>query len=313
MLGLLAASRVTNDARYRRFVETQFARWHVVHGEDAVYADHVAPGVPLLLLARDDARLMQAALALGRLFAAYPATRGVQIHRPDLPGLNDHIWVDCLYTDGPFLALLGRMTGDAAWQDLAVQHTRAYVDVLRDPATGLFFHGFHAASGRPNTILWGRGNGWALLGLVDLLRFLRDEHPAKARLSSIVESQIAALVHFQDAGGHWHTVLDREDTYLEHSVAAMLAWAIPQAARIGLVGDAALKARALAAAARAFEAVCSVTDASGALTGVSSATPAGDLTTYATQPTGVFPWGQGPLLLALADRIAPDVIWKDLP
>jgi hypothetical protein len=30
------------------------------------------------------------------------------------------------------------------------------------------------------------------------------------------------------------------------------------------------------------------------------------------RPTGVFLWGQGPLLLALVDRVAPDVCWEDL-
>jgi unsaturated rhamnogalacturonyl hydrolase len=312
MLGLLAAWRVTGDARYRGFVESQFARWHVARGEGFVYADHVTPGVPLLILSHDDARWMEAALGLGRLFRQFPLTRAVPVHRPDLDGWSAHVWVDCLYTDGPFLALLSRVTGDATWQDLAAAHTLAYVDALRDPATGLFFHGFDAAAGRANAVRWGRGNGWALLGLVDLLRFLRDDHPARARLIAVVEHQIAALVARQDAGGHWHTVLDRTETYLEHSVTAMLAWAIPQAARIGLIADAAARVKALDAAARAFDAMLAATDTTGALVGVSAATPAGDLATYATQPTAVFPWGQGPLLLALADRIAPDAMWRDL-
>jgi unsaturated rhamnogalacturonyl hydrolase len=284
----------------------------VARGEAPVYADHVAPGVPLLILALDDARWMQAALSLGRLFESFPTTHGVPIHRPDLDGWNDHVWVDCLYTDGPFLALLGRRTGEGAWQDLAVEHTLSYVDALCDHTTGLFFHGYDAASRRRNEVRWGRGNCWALLGLVDMLRFLRADHPARARLLRVVERQIEALVRLQDASGHWHTVLDRDDTYLEHSVAAMLAWVFPQALRNGLVGDAALAGAVRAAAARAFDAMLAAVDASGALTGVSSATPAGGLTTYATQPTGVFPWGQGPLLLALADRLNPDIIWKDL-
>ena len=248
MLGLLGAWRVTGDRRYRRFVEDQFDRWHVTGGEDAVYADHVAPGVPLLMLARGDARRMEAALSLGRLFTTFPTMSGLPIHRPDLAPWTQHVWVDCLYTDGPFLALLARMTGDEAWQNRAVEHALAYANTLVDPQTGLFFHGFDAGSGRPNAVRWGRGNCWALLGLVDLLRFLRADHPARGGLVSIVERQIAAIVRLQHKDGHWHTVLDREDTYLEHSIAAMLAWAIPQATRIGLLGDAALRNSALAAA-----------------------------------------------------------------
>jgi hypothetical protein len=41
----------------------------------------------------------------------------------------------------------------------------------------------------------------------------------------------------------------------------------------------------------------------GTLQLVSDATPVGALSTYATRPFGVFPWGQGPLLLALCQEI----------
>jgi hypothetical protein len=40
--------------------------------------------------------------------------------------------------------------------------------------------------------------------------------------------------------------------------------------------------------------------ADGALALVSDATPVGEHHGYATRPFGVFPWGQGPLLLTLA-------------
>lgn len=308
MLGLLAAARVTGDDRYRRVVETSFDRWWTMTGGHLSFKDHVTPGIPLLLLARNEARFMDAALELGVLFMRCPEKRGVPIHRPDLEGWASHIWVDCLYTDGPFLALLGHITGHPVWPDLACAQTIAHIGALRDPSTGLFFHGYDADTGRANAIRWGRGNGWALLGLVDLLRFLSLDHPSRPLLAAVVGRQIEALARLQDAGGHWHTVLDRPDTYLEHSVAAMMAWAIPQAVRLGLTPES-----ALGVAARAFDAALATTDEDGNLTGVSEATPAGDLDTYATRPTGAFPWGQGPWLLALTDRLVPDKVWEGLP
>jgi len=307
MLGLMAASRVTNDDQYRRVVETSFDRWWTAIEGRLAFRDHVTPGVSLLLLAREHARWMDAALALGGLFRDFPTRRGVPIHRPDLEGWTSHIWVDCLYTDGPFLALLGLVTGKSSWQDLACAHTLACIDVLWDAPSGLFSHGYNAATGVANAVHWGRGNGWALQGLVDLLRFLRPDHPARSQLATVVRRQVSALATIQDAGGHWHTVLDHPETYLEHSIAAMMAWAIPQTVRLGLVPAAAINV-----AAKAFDAALAATDEAGNLCGVSAATPAGDLTTYAGRSTGVFPWGQGPLLLALADRIAPDLLWEGL-
>ena len=46
-------------------------------------------------------------------------------------------------------------------------------------------------------------------------------------------------------------------------------------------------------------AVMKLIDEDGALSLVSDATPIGSLKMYATRPMGVFPWGQGPLLLML--------------
>ena len=312
MLGLLAAAQAAADERYRSAVVAEFDRWWSARGGTLGFEDHVTPGLPLLSLARRDRRWMPAALALGQLFARAPVVHGIPVHRPDLDGFRSHIWVDCLYTEGAFLALLGLETGDDRWSDLACTQTRAYVEVLWDAASGLFYHGYDAETRRANTVHWGRGNGWALMGLLDLLRFLSPDHGYRRTLARVIGRQIDALVRLQDAGGHWHTVVDRSETYLESSVAAMMAWALPQAVRLGAVPGP-LRQAALDAAARARAAALAATDAEGNLTGVSEATPAGNVATYATRPTGVFPWGQGPLLLALADEIAPGALWEVVP
>ena len=305
MRGLLEAARATGDDRYRRVVEGEFDRWWSARRGILGYEDHVTPGVPLLALARSDRRWMPAARSLGALFARVPRVRGVPVHRPDLEPFRSHVWVDCLYTDGPFLALLGRETGDARWSDLACAHARAYLEALWDPATGLFWHGYDAETGRANAVHWGRGNGWAMMGLLDLLRHLPPHHAFRRPFAAVVERQADALIALQDAGGHWHTVVDRADTYLESSIAAMMAWALGQAVRLGAL-PASKRDLALRAAESARAAALAATDADGRLTGVSEATPAGDLAAYAARPTGVFPWGQGPLLLALADAVAPE-------
>jgi unsaturated rhamnogalacturonyl hydrolase len=307
MLGLLAAAQVADAPYHRAFVVAQFERWRDARSGRLTFADHVAPGVPLLLLARDDARWMPAALSLAGLFRSFPRIAGIPVHRPDLDDWATHIWVDCLYTDGPFLALLGRMSGDSAWYDLACEHALAYVSVLWDEPAGLFVHGYDAGGGRANAVHWGRGNGWALLGLLDLLRVLPRGHASWERLAAVASRQIIEMQALQDPSGHWHTVLDHPETYLETSVAAMMAYALRDGARLELAApDAAY------AADRALHAALAAVDAAGALTGVSEATPAGDLETYATRPAGVYPWGQGPLLLALADRLAPGRLWEAL-
>ena len=254
--------------------------------------DHLIPVEVLVELARYRPVAVHDALARFTVAVAgarRPVPGQPPVHRLDLPELGTTIWVDCLHTDGPGLPV-----------DTAARLVEEHAAVLQD-GTGLFSHGYDGATGRPNAVHWGRGQGWALHGLAAV-------PSARPRLDAL----LAALpVHETDAhgtdwsgngtrpagaepagptengapgrGGSWRTIVDDPSAPVEHSVSALVA-ACPAA-------DPPLRRRALAAALAAL-------DGDGGLP-VSSATPVGPPETYRTRDTGVFPWGQGPLLLAL--------------
>ncbi len=216
--------------------------------------DHLIPVDVLRALARARPAL-DVAPAVARFRAAVPGA-GNLVHRPDLPGLGGMVWVDCMHTDGPGLP-----------PEAAGPAMEAAARVLADD-TGLFSHGFDTATGRANGVHWGRGQGWALHGLL--------------AVSSPRVTPLLAALEIHERDGDWGTIVDDPAAPVEHSVAALVAAAAP---------DTALGRRALASAVAAL-------DGDGGLP-VSSATPAGDPPTYLDRDTGVFPWGQGPLLLAL--------------
>jgi len=95
-------------------------------------------------------------------------------------------------------------------------------------------------------------------------------------------------------------VLDEPSTYLESTLAAMAAYAL----REGFVHGVLDEATHGAMERRARAAMHGQVAPDGSLMLVSDATPIGALATYATRPFGVFPWGQGPLLLALCQEFA---------
>lgn len=262
---------------------------------------HVAPGVPLLALAvRDgDSALLDRAIELAELHAHLRIGRhGARIHRPDLAGWEHEVWVDNMHLTGPFLARLGRVTGDARWSDLAGELILTHARVLQDQA-GLFSHGFDDASGRANGVFWGRGQGWALLGLTDTLVELSGDHPSRGEIAQRLRSLITGLARCEndERPGCWHTVLDRPDTYVESSVGAFVALGVGRAVSRGHApaSNTPMVERAKAAL-RAF-----VTEA-GEFGGTSDATPVGpDPAHYAARPLGAYPWGQAPALLALLE------------
>lgn len=213
--------------------------------------------------------------------AARPVPDRPRVHRPDLAAWRSTIWVDCMHTDGPGLAALG-------YPDDAVRYATEYAAALQ-LQNGLFQHGYDVAAGRGNGVAWGRGQAWALLGLIGTLRRVPDDGLA-ARLGRLVE---ALAAHERD--GQWHTVVDDRAAPIEHSVSAYLAFAVPHAVALGLVG-----ARFQAMAGRAFDAM--LRHLSGGGLAVSQATPVGAAAQYHDRALGIFPWGQAPVLHALLDR-----------
>ncbi|MHB8620049.1 MAG: glycoside hydrolase family 88 protein [Chloroflexota bacterium] len=254
---------------------------------------HVAPGVPLVMLFEQtaDRSLLDRALELAHVLdGTASGAHGARIHRPDLPGWQHQVWVDCMHLDGPFLARLARVTGDRSWGALAAELLLSHARVLQDERSGLFFHGFDDSTGRVNSVYWGRGQGWALLGLVDT-----------ASPSTELRQRLQALVQELDRtgeDGRWHTVVDRPDTSLESSVSAFVALGLRRALKRGLVSS---PWQILADSS--WQAVIRQLSPSGELLEVSDATPVGsDAAHYQARGRGVFPWGQGPALLAILEQ-----------
>jgi len=266
-----------------------------------VPADHVAPGGVLLDLAerRGDDDALARALELGALLTSFPVENGVAVHRRDLEPWRDTIWVDCMALDGPFLARLARQSGDAGWNDHAADALLGYARVLQDDVTGLFVHGYDVGAHRASAIHWGRGNGWALHGLVDTLESLPTDHPGATEGRARLARLVAALRDLQHASGRWTTVLDDPTSPLEASTAAFYASGVLKARRLGLLPEA-LAASTDGMLDRALAALAQDAGDDAALL-VSNATPVGDRATYVDRPLGAFPWGQGPLILTIVE------------
>lgn len=277
---------------------------------------HVAPGVPLLQLVERDADergpLLDCARELATVLSGSAiGHHGAQIHRPDLTGWEHEVWVDCMHLDGPFLSLLARLTDDDEYADLAGEILLSHARVLQDEHSGLFSHGFDDAAGRSNGVHWGRGQGWALLGLTDTATNLPDDHPAREEIGQRLTALVQGLAATEAESGTWHTVVDVHDTYLESSVAAFVALGVGRGVEAGL-----LPASCAALADRAWQATVECIAIDGALQGVSDATPVGpDAAHYGARKRGWFPWGQGPALLAAIERLrkrdAVSEAWHD--
>jgi unsaturated rhamnogalacturonyl hydrolase len=322
---LLAASEATGDARYAAFAHGFFRAW-ASRAEPFRPLDNTAPGLAMVRSAEqnDDGRLMEMVARLADHLTERRTLRGVYatwekspLRQPYGPVhlspseallLRDPgagVFVDCLHFDPPFFAALGRVADDGRFARLAVEQTLGYIDLLQDAETGLFHHFWLEKTARPYILGWGRGQGWALLGLLDVLEQAQQhgvwaagqDDDGYAVIAASAVRLAAAMRARQRPDGHWYAVVQEPASGDESSTAAFMAVAFARGRALGLLGDeyAEPGARALAAALAA-------TDDAGVLGGVSAAVWAcTQLEHYYHVPRGfLVPWGQGPLVLALA-------------
>ena len=164
-----------------------------------------------------------------------------QVKLPDstLGRDNPHrltIWADDLYMSVPFLARMGKLTGDPKYFDFAIGQVEHFNHYLFDPATGLFFHCFYTDAGVNGVAHWGRANGWLAVAQATLLENLPPGHPKRKELIGFLQRQISGFSRYQDpATGLWHQLLDKPDSYLESSVTAMFTYTIAKAVNEGWI------------------------------------------------------------------------------
>jgi unsaturated rhamnogalacturonyl hydrolase len=213
------------------------------------------------------------------------------------------VFVDSVHFHGPFLAAIYDATGEEGYLQQAVDTIGPQVELLWDERESLFHHFWIERTQKRNGVLWGRGNGWGMLGVLHTLEYLPVQHPLAKRFRELIASQARRLAQLQDPStGDWHTVADDPDAYLESSVAAFIVDGFSLAIRRGWLP--ASEYRPIVD--RAWRAVWKHVRDNGLFDGVSFETfPCTRREHYRMMPTGAMvPWGQGPFLTACRSYLA---------
>lgn len=328
---MLAAGDLLDDERLPAFAYGWMRAW-ATRARPYVRLDSTAPGLVITQLARrhDDALLLQAAYDLAgylmsrpRLSGIYEAWTAAPLQHPYGPGTLDArgtllvsnpppgVFVDNMHFEPPFFAALAAVSGDQGHLAAALDQARGYIALLQ-PTGGTFSH--FALRNVPGTFGhgWGRGQGWALLGLLDVLDELRPlqsslddaQTQTVGEIAASAAGLVDAQVGWQRDDGHWYAVVDDPRSGDEHSTAAFMSAGFYRALEAGVVSGPVVEA----AADAAYAATCAAIDADGTLTQVSAAVMAcTEQSHYAHVPRGyLVPWGQGPIVLAAAAR----AVWR---
>lgn len=152
-------------------------------------------------------------------------------HRPR----QNTVWLDDLYMSIPFIARYAELTGDKTYYDFAVKQVLQFNNYLYDPNTQLFYHCYHAEDKVNGVAHWGRANGWGMMAVVELLKYLPPDHNQQDTVISLLKRQIVGVARYQTESGLWHQLLDKEDSFLETSCTAMFTYCIAKAVNEGWI------------------------------------------------------------------------------
>ncbi|MEJ5352729.1 MAG: glycoside hydrolase family 88 protein [Melioribacteraceae bacterium] len=145
------------------------------------------------------------------------------------------LWADDLYMSVPFLARMGKFSGDKKYWDDAITQVKNFSKYLWDNEKELYWHCYYTDLKRNGVAHWGRCNGWVMMAKVHLLNFLPENYPGREDIIKDLERQILGIAKYQSKEGLWHQLLDKNDSYLESSCSAMFVYCIARAVNQGWI------------------------------------------------------------------------------
>lgn len=147
------------------------------------------------------------------------------------------MWADDLYMSVPFLCRYFKLTGDLRYLDDASQQFLGFRKRLYIPESRLMSHVYDLRREMATGVPWGRGNGWTVFSLAELLGVLPEDHKNRVELLGFFRELCAGILTLQDEEGYWHQVLTHPDSYPETSCTAMFIFAFSRGVRNGWLED----------------------------------------------------------------------------
>lgn len=150
-----------------------------------------------------------------------------------LPIMNETIWADDLYMSIPFLCRYYELSGDIFYLRDAVRQIKQIFGYLFMPDLVILSHIYDTHYHVQTKVPWGRGNGWVLFSLTELLAVMPDNDPEREEILEIFQTLCGGYLKLQGKEGMWHQVLTFPHSFQETSCTAMFIYGFARGVRYG--------------------------------------------------------------------------------
>jgi len=161
---------------------------------------------------------------------------------PDMGHKNKQslTWSDAIFMSPPVYAQLTSITGDIKYLDFMNRQLKQTYDYLFDKEEKLFYRDdsyFDKKEANGQKVFWGRGNGWVIAGVANILKQLPPESPYRLPYENLLKQLAERLSELQDDNGFWHASLLDPGSYPspETSATALIAYGIAYGINAGIL------------------------------------------------------------------------------
>ena len=126
------------------------------------------------------------------------------------------------------------MLGSTMGRSYALTQEGQYLDLLTNflvemgtqQISGLYWHD------RETPFYWGRGNGFAVLGLAETLTYLPQSHPLYTDILLMYQKLLNGLLKYQNPSGCYHQVITLPGSYQELTSTCMIGYGIARGIKL---------------------------------------------------------------------------------
>lgn len=234
--------REDGDSSYYKWLLRIGRRNHFQVGKWMYHADFIAVGQPFIDLYRKYGEMKMIAPVMARanwVVDNLPETT-LELDYSRQETLSRWSWCDALFMAPPVYAKLYAQTLDKKYLNFLNREYKATYDFLYDKEEQLFYRDhryFDKREANGKKVFWGRGNGWVLGGLAEILQALPGDEPSRSFYRELFVTLATRVAGLQSPDGYWHASLLDPESYPspETSATGFIVYALAYGINHGLL------------------------------------------------------------------------------
>ncbi len=206
------AEKEDGDDSYYQWIRRIGRRNSWQTGKMMYHADDIAVSQAWLTMYEKyrERNMLLPTLARTEFVLRYPSCSTLDLDYSIAATLERWSWCDALFMAPPVYARMYVLTGRPEFLEFMDREYKATYEYLYDKEARLFYRDWRYFDDREangEKVFWGRGNGWVLGGLAELLQIFPETNAYRDFYEDLFVDLASRLAGLQSPDGYWHASL----------------------------------------------------------------------------------------------------------